>query len=177
MSALIRLFLGICTFKRGPQDVPYSPFLLGFILVVKLLFEFATSLIPDSKGATLPVGTVVSLLFVDTGFIILFVYIVLWLNGRTARSVQTITTMLGVDLIVDLAKLPLQYLASSAGNQPSMLGLFYIGSMAVFVWELMIFSHVFRHALSTTIFRAGGYALLLFVLGLVISLQLIPVSN
>ncbi|MEJ2389925.1 MAG: hypothetical protein P8019_00810 [Gammaproteobacteria bacterium] len=177
MSALIRLFWDICIFQRGPQDVPYSPFLLAILLVIKLSFEFATFLIPDAKGGTLPLGTVIPYLLVDAGASILFVYFILWIHGRAVRGVQTITTTLGIDIIIGLAQLPLQYLASSAGNQPNMLGLFYLGTMAVFVWELAIYTHVIRHALSTSIFRAGGYALLLFILGFVVNYQMIPVSG
>ena len=57
-----------------------------------------------------------------------------------------------------------------------MLAMFYLGTMMIFIWELGIYSHIFRHALATSIFRAGGYALLLFVLSFVVYAQMLPVA-
>lgn len=177
MSALIRLFWDICIFRRAPQDVPYSSFLLGILLLVKLVFEFVAYQIPDANGMTLPTSVVVPYLLVDAAATIVFIYLILWFHGHTARSVQTITASLGVDIIVGVAQLPLQYLASAVGTQPGMVGLFYMGSMAIFVWELAVYTYVIRHALSTSVFRAGGYALLLFILGFVINFNMIPVGS
>ena len=105
------------------------------------------------------------------------IYLVLWLHGYASRGLQTITATLGVDIVLGLAQLPFKFLASTAGNQTNMLALFYLGSMVIFIWELAVYSNLFRHALSTSIFRAGGYALLLFILNIYVNYQMIPVTG
>jgi hypothetical protein len=177
MSALIRLFWDICTFQRGPQDTPYSPFLFGSLLLVKLAFEFATFFIPDGNGTTIPASIVIPYLLVDAALSMGVVYLVLWIHGRATRSLQTITTTLGVDIILGFAQLPFKFLAGSAGDQTNMLVMFYLGTMVIFMWELGVYTNIFRQALSTSIFRAGGYALLLFILSFVIYDQMIPVAS
>ena len=37
MRALFNLFLDICLFRRGPQDVPASPLLFGLAMLVYLI--------------------------------------------------------------------------------------------------------------------------------------------
>jgi len=177
MSALIRLFWDICIFRRGPQDVPYSQFLFGSLLFIKLTFELATFFIPDGMGSTLPATTVIPYIVVDALASIAAIYAILWLHGHRDRAIQTLTTTLGVDIIIGMAQLPFKFLASSAGTQINMLAMFYLGTMVIFVWELSVYSHVFRQALSTSIFRAGGYALLLFIMSFVIYYQMIPVTS
>ena len=177
MSALIRLFWGVCIFQRGPQDTPYSPFLFGALLVLNLGYGFALFLISDGSGVTLPASSVIPYLLADVASSMGAVYLILWIHGHTARSLQTITTLLGAELIIGIAQLPFKFLASTAGEQPNMLAMFYLGTMVIFMWELAVYTHIFRHALSTSIFRAGGYALLLFILSFVVYYQMLPVAS
>ena len=177
MSALIRLFWDICTFQRGPQDTPYSPFLFGSLLLINLGIEFATFLIPDAKGATTPVSSVIPYLLVDAVSAMGLAYLALWVHGRAARSLQTITTLLGADIFISVAQLPFNFLASSASDQVNLQAMFYLGTMVISLWELAVYTHIFRHALSTSIFRAGGYALLMFILSFVVYYQMLPVAH
>jgi hypothetical protein len=175
MSALIRLFWDICTFQRGPQDTPYSPFLFGALLFINLALGFATFLVPDGKGVTTPVSSAISYLLVDAVSSMGLVYLALWLHGHTARSLQTITTLLGIGIVITVAQLPLNFLASNAGDQVNMQTMFYLGTMVIFIWQLALYTQIFRQALSTTIFRAGGYALLMYILSFVVYFQMLPV--
>jgi len=177
MSALIRLFWDICTFQRGPQDTPHSPFLFGVLLFIKLVFELATFFIPDGTGTILPLSNIIPYLLADAAISIGVIYLILWTHGHTGRALQTLTATLGVDIIIGFAQLPFKFLANAAGDQMNMLAMFYLGTMVIFIWELAVYSHIFRHALSTSIFRAGGYALLLFILSFVVYYQMLPVAG
>ncbi|MBI1422489.1 MAG: hypothetical protein GC149_03410 [Gammaproteobacteria bacterium] len=177
MLALIRLFWDICTFRRGPQDVPHSFFLLGSLLLVKLAIELVIFYIPNGTGATLSLSAVVPYMLADAAIAMGVVYLIVWLNGYAARGLQTVTATVGVDIVLTIAQLPFKYLVSSAGNQADKVAIFYFGTMLIFLWELGIYSHVFRHALSTSIFKAGGYALLCFILSFVIYYQMLPVAG
>lgn len=177
MSALIRLFWNICLFRRGPQDTPYSPTLFGILLILNLAFDFVALLVPDTKGETLPLSLVIPFLLAQFLMLLTVVNLVLWMHGHSARVLQTLTTMFGVEIILDLALVPLQVLAMFLGEQSALVAFFYLGLMAFFIWSLAIHTHIFRHALSTSIFTAGSYALMLFILSLVIRFQMLPVSG
>lgn len=177
MLALIRLFWDICTFQRGPQDTPHSSFLFGLLLVLDLVLGFLSLLIPDNKGLTHPLSQTIPYILVDELITMGFVMLTLWTRGYLSRAVKTITTMLAVDIILGLAHMPFGVLAATAGHQVNMLGLFYLGTMVILLWQLAVYSHIFRHALSVSIFRAGGYSLVLFILSLLIRAQMLPVTG
>lgn len=177
MSALIRLFWDICTFRRGPQDTPYSSALFGILLMINLAYGYVSFLIPDGKGGSPSATVILPFLLVHTVLTLGMVYLVLWMHGRAARSVQTITAMLGADMLIGFARLPFLFLAAQTGEQVNLLVMLYLGFMVTIGWELAVHTHIFRHALSTTIFRGGAYALLLFALSLVIHYQMLPVAS
>jgi hypothetical protein len=177
MSALIRLFWSICIFQRGPQDVPYSPFLFGGALLINILFGLFALMIPDYHGATQPLARVIFFLVVATLISVGFVIMVLWVHGHVSRSLQTLTTMLAADTITGLAQIPFSLLVSVAGNNGALVLLFYLGMMAALMWQLAVYTHIFRHALSVSVFRGGAYALVLFILSLMIQAQMLPVTK
>jgi hypothetical protein len=175
MSALIRLFWDICTFKRGPQDIPYSSALFALLLIINFVYNFSTLLIPDNKGATHSPGEIIAYLLVDAIVSIGIVLLILWTHHRFARSLQTLTALSAADLIIGIADLPFLILASTAGNQVNLIFVFYLGFMVLLIWQLAVYTHILRHALSGGVFQGGGYALLLFVLSLLVHSQMLPV--
>lgn len=177
MLVLIRLFWNICLLKRGPQDVPYSVFLLAGMLTIDMLIGLVIYLIPDALGTVHSTGRVFIYLLANNLSFMAAIYVILSLHGRTARSLQTISAMLGVDIILNLMHTPILLLASSAKQHPAISLLFVLGAMAIFVWEMVAYSHILKQALAISMLRAGGYALLLFVLYLVINYLSFPVSQ
>lgn len=177
MSALIRLFWNICIFRRGPQDVPHSPFLLGTLLVINIVFGFFALMIPDYNGLRHPLTQILSFLVVATLISMGFVIMVLWVHGHVSRTLQTLTAMQAADTIIGLAQLPFSLMVSFVGKNGSLVVLFYLGTMAALLWQLAVYTHIFRHALSCSIFRGGAYALVLFILSMMIQAQMLPVSN
>jgi len=177
MLALIRLFWNICLLKRGPQDVPYSAFLLAGMLTIDMLIGLVIYMIPDAKGTVHPIGRVFVYLLANNFSFMGAIYIILSVHGRTARSLQTISAMFGVDIILNLLHTPILLLASNAKSHPAISLLFVFGAMAIFVWEMVAYSHVLRQALAISMLKAGGYALLLFVLYLVVNFLTFPVTH
>lgn len=177
MFALIRLFWDICTFQRGPQDTPYSQFLLGMMLVLEFALGALTLLIPNSKDMTHALSQIVAYVLADMLLTIGFVILVLWVHSKTMRVVQTITTLFATDILLGIIQLPFIFVAMAAGNQVNMLGMYYLGSIIILMWQLGVYSHIFRHALSISIFRGGGFALVLFFLGMYLHAVMLPVAN
>ena len=178
MSALLRLFWDICIFRRGPQDMPYSRFLFGGLLLAYLIFGLFIYLLPDSKGFSHPLNQIMLYLFVDTAAWMGVLYLILRSHGYAARALQTLTTLLAIEIVLNLAHLPFILLVSGTGSQTVMSTLLNVfGTMLILLWELALYTHILRNALATSIFKAGGFALMLFVLSIVINLQMLPVSN
>lgn len=102
---LIRLFLDILLFKKGPQDVPGSPLLLGLAAGTDLLAGFAL--------AALETAWLDALLQAITGLglLTLFLAAALALTGKWSRWLKTASALLGCDALLTSAALPLLGLA------------------------------------------------------------------
>lgn len=177
MLSLLRLFWEICKFKRGPQDVPYSSFLFGALLTIDLILGMLILLIPDYKGHTLPLSIILPYILADAGVTISFVFLVLWGHGHTRRLMQTLCSMLGIDILFGAVHAPISMLAVSAGDQSGILGFFYMATILMLMWQLIINSNIFRHAVSASIFLGGTYAVVLFFLSLYLRSLMLPVPG
>lgn len=161
MQALVKIFWDICLFRRGPQDTPPSLYLLALLLALNLVFAFIMLRVPDNNGMAPDGGQILRFLLVHTLVIFALVYVILWASRYKARFLQTITAMQGADLIVGLAQLPLHVLAANITDQVSLAMVVFIGFMFTIGWGLAIHTHIFRHALSCSIFRGGAFAILI----------------
>jgi len=177
MLALIRLFWKICTLQRGPQDVPYSVFLFASLVLLDLLIGMLIFKIPDAGGADHPFGKILAFLLADKASFIGAVYVIMSVHNRTKRGLQTLTAATGIDVILNLLHLPFVLLASGAKGHPGVSTLFVFGTMAIFIWQIVAYSHIFRNALGISMFKAGGYALFLFVLYMVVISLMFPVPH
>lgn len=162
MYALIKLFWDICLFRRGPQDTPPLPILLVLLVLLNLVYAFILFRIPDSQGFVHEGGRILLFLLVHTVVMFALVYLILWLNRFRSRYMQTLIAIYGADLIVGLPQLPLIMLGSHITDQISLAMVVFIGFMFVIGWGLAVHTHIFRHALSCSVFRGGAWAILVF---------------
>ena len=171
MQAFLRDFLGLCRFRRGPEDLPYSPLLLSVLLVacavVVTVFETHLGEKPGAVAALL-IGAVVA-------FGALFV--ALNLRGHRERFVQAATALAAVYLpfavVIDLlaVRLPLKALYAAWEKHPEhppvVTGgeaLLALAVVVLAVWQLCVWIHILRRALDTSL--PGGvlaYLILLLV--------------
>ena len=177
MYALIKLFWDICLFRRGPQDTPPLPILLVLLVLLNLTYAFFLYRIPNAQGFVFEGGRIVRFLFIHTVVIFTLVYVILWINRFRVRYLQTLIAMYGVDLIISLPQLPLTMFASRITDQVSLAMLVFIGFMFTIGWNLAVHTHIFRHALSCSVFRGGAYAILLFFSGMFMQLQFLRVPH
>jgi len=175
MYALVKLFWDICLFRRGPQDTPPLPNLLALLVILNLVFAFILLQIPNSKGLAPESGQIIRFLLLHTIVIFALVYVILWASRFRSRFLQTMIAMLGADLVVSLAQLPLHILASYITDQVSLAMVVFIGFMFTIGWGLAIHTHIFRHALSCSIFRGGAFAILVFIASMYVQLQVLRV--
>jgi len=135
--ALIKLFIDIVLFRRGPQDVPASPLMLGLCMLVYLSIGEVMLLMEESLlRATLQVG-------LDAVMLAGFVAVTLKFAGYGERVLQTLSALLGVDALISMIAFPVMISLSSGPER----GGGYLLVMLM-VWHLAVMAHIFRHALS-----------------------------
>lgn len=152
------LFIDVCLFKRGPQHVPASRFLLVLSLIAyALVGEVLLSVEADWWVAALQVAVEAVLLLAFTG-------VVLFLAGRSARYLQTATALLATDAVISTPGALILYwwLANPAVRA------FQMALFALMIWHIAVVGHILRHALS----RPLLHGVLLAVLYVVISYQI-----
>jgi hypothetical protein len=162
---LIRLFLDISLFRKGPQDCPASTLLLWLAM-----------------GVNLAVGIVLSLFDMDwvealvqslTGFLLLagFLGAALYLTGKMLRFLQTATAAFGCDSLISATALPLLALAPWLPEAAGVVGILL---MLLMLWQIAVIGHILHHALSIP-FPAGlGLAFVYTALSYRIMMGLFP---
>lgn len=135
---LLHLFLDICLFRKGPQDVPDSRFLLGLVLAFYL--GVGTLLLTPETGLAQALWQTGLEEIMDLALVAGLLATV----GRLGRYRQTATALLATDALISaLAMPPLQMLAG-AGGKPLAAMLW----LALLIWHIAIMAHILRHALS-----------------------------
>ena len=170
MKPLFALFWQLCLFRRGPQDVPYSPVLLGALVLAELALGAALilGLEPIYLKQQL-LGMVVAL----SAWLAL-VWLVLRFKGLDARYIQAMTACLGTDLLLSCAILPLQvYIVSSSADAalatPSRLVL-----LALLIWDILVKGRIYSGAMNLGRFQANILSITIWVIVLLLSDMFLP---
>lgn len=116
MLELSKIIVDIALWRRGPQDLPASGFLAAMLFVVYLLVGLLQVLLGH-----FPVTTLLALSSLEVLMWSIWLGFVLTLFERRGRFVQTLTALLGVNVLLDLVRLALHallpLLAPSQGAQ------------------------------------------------------------
>jgi hypothetical protein len=99
---VIRVIAGIAVHRRGPDELPSSPYSLLSLLAVSWLVEL-TALRTTAADQS------VVLMFLDTAVDFAFVWGVLTSFERPRRFRQTMSALIGADIVTNLASAPLLY--------------------------------------------------------------------
>jgi hypothetical protein len=141
---LILAFVDIMLHRRGPESLPSSQFLFWALLALSIVIDCAIVWLAGEGGRAF----VVSLLV--TGLDIWFVWALLRMFNRQARFRQTMTAMLGADVLLALLQAPLvRPLIEAPPPDPqnptiTLPGLLLLLTM---IWSIDISSFVFSRAL------------------------------
>lgn len=148
MFALIQPFINLLLFRAGPQDMPASKSVLKIAIVA--------CFITDIMGAVgllgLPLSAVLS-----AGQIALyssFVYLLLKINTKTERWLQTLTALFGALALINLVTYPfIQNLSLiSEGQLVLTPGLLLVAALQL--WFFIIMARILRDANDITLGRA-----------------------
>jgi hypothetical protein len=140
MLKLLQTFLDIALWRKGPQDLPVSRFLLMFVLAIYVLASFIQVQLLDLR-----LSTAFVIVGVDVVMMMLWLWLVLAFFGRSQRFIQTVTAMFGVGALlaaIDIVVAIVQIAAGQSTGEPSTLWL----SLRFFAIAL-IMGRIFMHAL------------------------------
>lgn len=144
MLRLIFAFVDIMLHRRGPDSLPSSPFLLWTLLALSIAVEWLVLWLAGESGRVFAVSLLV------TGFDLWFVWAVLRTFNRTARFRQTMTAILGADVLLSILQAPLVrgvVEAAPPDPQNAALTLPDVLSLMILIWSLDIGAFVLARAL------------------------------
>lgn len=149
----MRAFWGICTFRIAPQDIPRSTALLGVTALANVVLSTLINQIRLEIGSSIMIALIEILVVAGLTTALLYSF------ARAARTVQTLTALMGTGAVIGALVLVL-LLAVPALPQAARVG--------IFLWNLAVMAHILRHALDTRFivgfFVAIGYAVFLIQL-------------
>ena len=144
MLRLIFAFVDIMLHRRGPESLPSSQFLFWALLALSIVADSVIIWLAGGAGRAF----VVSLLV--TGLDIWFVWALLRMFSRQARFRQTMTAMLGVDVLLALLQAPLvRPLLDAPPPDPQNPTMTLSGLLLllILIWSIDISAFVFSRAL------------------------------
>ena len=138
MKLLLHRFIAICLFQARPQDLPFSGFLLAITLTCYGMVSFGLSL---NQADVMTAGMMV---IVDILLLSVMTYLILWTRLLAGRFRQTLTALAGGGTVLALVAWPLLLWQQQTSSPAASLLLWVF-----FFWNLGVFGHIIRHALST----------------------------
>ncbi|HEX6833974.1 MAG TPA: hypothetical protein VF132_10620 [Rudaea sp.] len=168
---LLLLILDLCRLRRGPQDLPYSPGLLGGTVAATVLLRLVLAAFTGNPIGNALIDSVISL-----GFVFLSMHIMLTLRGLRTRFVQATTALLLCSLFFDILLTPLVLMAgppplpgTAPQDVPPQYLLVGLIALPLMIWNLVTYAHVLRHSLDVPF--VAGLAIALAWLGLLLVLS------
>lgn len=150
MFEIIKLLFDICLFKKGPQDLPPSVWLLRLLVVVDVIVSFLMVSLRTKWLDSLLQAIVSALL------IVVFSWVLLYLGRKWGRFYQTASALLGTDAVISFFALPA--MASMMIGRGALLA--FIVTMGLMIWHWAVTGHIIRNALGQTLTFSLGLAFL-----------------
>ena len=157
VKRLLYFFIQLCLLRVGPQDLPAAWVLLWLLLPINLLVGIL--LIGDSLGG---LDKAFAAALIDLLVMLGWTSLLLNFKRHRERFVQTLTSLLGVGILIGCLALPLQLSladVTGAGDLDFATQLLSMLLLFVMVWSILVSGHVYRHALDVSLGLGMGLAL------------------
>lgn len=162
MLRLIFAFVDIMLHRRGPDSLPSAPFLLWTLLALSIVAEWLILWLAGEPARSFVVSLLVA------GFDLWFVWGVLRAFNRTARFRQTMTAILGTDLLLGLLQAPLAHALVATPPPPdpqnATLTLPAALWLLIIIWSIDISAFVLARALERPYFLCVALVIGYFLL-------------
>ncbi|MEJ2115931.1 MAG: hypothetical protein P8X88_07805 [Gammaproteobacteria bacterium] len=160
MSAIIKILFDICLLRKGPEDLPSSFNLMFVLIVVSLLVSIVLGLAIYNYQLAVILSIV--------GLFVTFVFVKILLINKAERFIQTFSAMLGTSVLIDVISIPILYPLLGEKLDKNLAVLFWLLSIAVYGWFVVIYGFIVSRAISSTlgygISIAIGYALVSYMI-------------
>lgn len=173
MKPLFTLFWQLCVFRRGPQDVPYSPVLLAVLVLAELLLGAAII----GQLETAYMGHQMMGMVVALGAWLAMVWGLLRFKGLEARYVQAMTACLGTDLLLSAFTVPLQLYILSLPLDTGEGTWARVALLLTLIWDILVKGRIYSAALGLGRLQANLLSITIWVIVLLLSDVFMPVES
>ncbi len=149
LNTVLKAFFDICLLRKRPQDLPKSTVLLISCFVMYTVIGMLLTM----QSGTFIVVLMVSL--VDAGFLLTATFLVLRQHRHIDRWHQTMTALFGTGAILGIFSPPAGFCYSSnfwaqSQHEGWLQPITVLFFLAMVIWSIVIFAHIIRHAISTS---------------------------
>lgn len=163
---IFKLFLDICLFRKGPQDIPLS----GFLLVLTLMFTLSTSILLSWVEVEFFQAILQSLC--ATSLLVGFFFGMLRMAGKMTRFPQSLIAALAADGMITALAIPLVLVSVALPEWQATVSLLLLAMM---LWELAVLGHIIQQAMDFPRYGPGfALAFVYTVLSMRIMMGLFP---
>lgn len=157
MLALIKVFVDIALWRKGPQHLPAS----GLLLAVTTLAYFGMSLAlggaqqmlaADIKGR--PVDPVLARTLLELAIVLGWMWLLLALFKRGDRFWQSATALMGTGIVISPIVIVAQLALWRIGPNNPVAWPVWLTLLAAGIWYLLVVAHIVRSALDIKLFPA-----------------------
>jgi hypothetical protein len=163
LIALLQFWLGLCLLRNEPRQLPASPWLLGLSILCYLAGSLLVTAL--SYGPSLGAQMVLLELLLLVGFVAGLLY----LTGKPARIIQTLSALTGAGALLSFPALLLAVIETGAEVQQ--LSLLWL---ALLVWNLLVTAHIMRHALAVSMLVGVAVAMFYIVVSTRVFVTVFP---
>jgi len=147
MPVALRILV-IMFLKAGPQHLPYSVSLLA---ILTFLYLASGVLVLTTAMSS---GQAVANMLLDIVVLYAFSYFCLSLLRFKARYVQMVSALTGLGTAYHLLAWPLFILIHNMQEQDQGVRIAALLMLLLISWQVLVFAHVFRHAMQMSMTRA-----------------------
>lgn len=157
MLALIKVFVDIALWRKGPQHLPAS----GLLLAVTTLAYFGMSLAlggaqqmlaADIKGR--PVDPLLARSLLELAIVLGWMWLLLALFKRADRFWQSATALMGTGIVISPIVIVAQLALWRIGPNNPVAWPVWLTLLAAGIWYLLVVAHIVRSALDIKLFPA-----------------------
>jgi hypothetical protein len=141
--ALIKPFISLCLLNANPQDLPASTPLLIITLGAYLLVTVVMAMPIYGLGLSILQA------ILEVALLLGYTRLALQVSRRPERYLQTASALAGTGVIIGVLALPLVYSLSRAAAYGDVNSLTLPAYLLILAWLLVVYGHIYRHALST----------------------------
>ncbi len=140
--------LAILLLRAGPQQLPYS---LSLCATLTLLYVASGALVLTTS---MNIGQAAANMALDVAVLLSFSYFCLSLLKYRARFVQTASALTGTGIAYHLLAWPLFVQIYNMQPQGQGAKIAALLMLLLISWQVLVFAHVFRHAMQMSMMRA-----------------------